>query len=132
DLLGDPDFERPRAFLCGAEDMPDPVRHIQLARRLADLFDQYQLYRSRWLLDWEAGRRCTLVNDRGQTPDKSTAFSMDEAWQMKLWQALAADIGPEHRSRAHLYQDLKKALESAALSGLPRRIFLFGINSLPA
>lgn len=132
DLLGDPDFERPRAFLCGTEDTPDPVRHFQLARRLADLFDQYQLYRSRWLLDWEAGRRCTLVNDLGQSPDKSTAFSRDEAWQMKLWQALVADIGPEHRSRAHLHQDLEKALENTALSGLPRRIFLFGINSLPA
>ncbi|MEO6031343.1 MAG: exodeoxyribonuclease V subunit gamma [Burkholderiaceae bacterium] len=34
----------------------DPSRRLQLAQRLADLFDQYQVYRPDWLQDWAAGR----------------------------------------------------------------------------
>ncbi len=34
----------------------DPERRLQLAQRLADLFDEYQVYRADWLADWAAGR----------------------------------------------------------------------------
>jgi exodeoxyribonuclease V gamma subunit len=33
-------------------------KRFQLAERLADLFDQYQVYRADWLAAWAAGRMC--------------------------------------------------------------------------
>ena len=48
-----PMFEPLAAFLGPDGDM---ARRLQLAERLADLFDQYQVYRGDWLAAWEAGR----------------------------------------------------------------------------
>ena len=33
----------------------DPLRRYQLARRIADLYDQYQVHRPDWLERWAAG-----------------------------------------------------------------------------
>jgi exodeoxyribonuclease V gamma subunit len=51
-LLARPEFAPVAGFLQGEE----PERPLQLARRLADLFDQYQIYRADWLAAWAAGR----------------------------------------------------------------------------
>jgi len=45
-----PMFEPLAAFLGPDGDM---ARRLQLAERLADLFDQYQVYRGDWLAAWE-------------------------------------------------------------------------------
>lgn len=50
---------------------------FQLARELADLFEQYLIYRPDWISAW----------DRGETPH----------WQAFLWQRLAAEV-PAHPS----------------------------------
>ena len=52
-LLSHDAFAPLRRFL--AED-PDLRKRHQLAERLADLFDQYQVYRADWLADWAAGQ----------------------------------------------------------------------------
>jgi exodeoxyribonuclease V gamma subunit len=117
-LLEQPEFGRPRLFLADDKGL---TKRFQLSRKLADLLDQYQLYRADWLTDWEAGRLRKL----GQ----------DEAWQASLWRALIADLPEDesHRSRAHLHQSFLDQLQQADRpEGLPRRLFLFGINSLPA
>ncbi len=47
-----------RARLCPIANYlraEEPERLLQLAERLADLFDQYQIYRADWLQAWEAG-----------------------------------------------------------------------------
>ncbi len=49
--VGDAVFQPVAGFLRGDE----PDRLLQLASRLADLFDQYQIYRPDWLEDWAAG-----------------------------------------------------------------------------
>ena len=51
-LLDEPAFAPLRHFLADG----DPERRLQLAERLADLFDQYQVYRADWLADWAGGR----------------------------------------------------------------------------
>ena len=45
----------------------DAARRLQLAQRLADLFDQYQVYRSDWLQDWA----CTAPSARSAAPTAS-------------------------------------------------------------
>jgi exodeoxyribonuclease V gamma subunit len=51
-LAEEPGFAPVAGFLQGG----DASRRLQLARRLADLIDQYQIYRSDWLQDWEQGQ----------------------------------------------------------------------------
>lgn len=79
---------------------------FQLARELADLFEQYLIYRPDWIKAWDAG----------ETPH----------WQAFLWQCLVADVP------AHPLKLLRRAAArlSGAASGLPPRLCVFGINAL--
>lgn len=84
----------------------------QLSGQLADIFDQYLVYRPDWLSAWQAGR---LVGLGG-----------DEAWQAELWRRL--DDGSQTAPhRAALWQMLLDALRA---DKLPERFFVFGIATL--
>lgn len=127
-LLSQDAFAPLRRFLADDRDLRK--RH-QLAERLADLFDQYQVYRADWLADWAAGQ------DRLRT-SRGGERELDEAsrWQPALWRALLADVGEQHlaESRAGVHPRFVARLREldAAPPGLPRRITVFGISSLPA
>src|SRR5690606_17459231 len=86
-LLQDQAFAPLRRFL--ADDADLRKRH-QLAERLADLFDQYQVYRADWLADWAEGRDQLRTSRDGARP-------LDESvrWQPALWRALLEDVGAE-------------------------------------
>lgn len=93
----------------------DERRRLALAGRIADVFDQYLLYRDDWLAAWERGERLGL--------------GPDEDWQALLWQELTKD---GHPHRARLLDDLLHRLYSPEpIAGLPERLLLFGISSLP-
>ncbi len=127
-LLAAEAFAPLRRFL---EDDNDLRKRHQLAERLADLFDQYQVYRADWLADWAEGRD-RLRDARGQFRP------LDEAlrWQPALWRALLADVGAAEMagSRAGVHPRFVERLRHAECRphGLPRRIIVFGISSLPA
>ncbi|MFZ6049100.1 exodeoxyribonuclease V subunit gamma [Pseudomonas sp. CR3202] len=127
-LLADEAFVPLRRFLADDQDMR---KRYQLAERLADLFDQYQVYRADWLADWAEGRDRLRTSRGGEQP-------LDEAsrWQPALWRALLADVGHEHlaESRAGVHPRFIARLREldAPPPGLPRRITVFGISSLPA
>ncbi|XOF32779.1 MAG: exodeoxyribonuclease V subunit gamma [Candidatus Electrothrix sp. YB6] len=106
-LSDDPSMQEIRAYL--REDR-DGSRRFQLAGRITDLFDQYQVYRPAMLLHWEQGG--------------------ERHWQARLWRSLTA------ADRNHRAALLYRFLEIAAKGGLrtdtlPERITVFGINSLP-
>ncbi|EMD98494.1 exodeoxyribonuclease V subunit gamma [Pseudomonas stutzeri] len=93
----------------------DERRRLSLAAKIADVFDQYLLYRDDWLAAWE----------RGHTLD----LGPDEAWQALLWRELTKD---GHPHRARLLGDLLQRLyRDEPLPGLPERLLVFGISSLP-
>jgi exodeoxyribonuclease V gamma subunit len=119
-LLGDEELLADRRFADGPAaylvDDPDHRKRYQLAARLAGLFDDYQLFRPRMLIGWEdAG---------GDEPEGSAA------WQAALWRRLAAVDG-DHLARrfTRLIDHLRRAV--AAPPGLPRRLGVFGVGSLP-
>ncbi|HEX7382294.1 MAG TPA: exodeoxyribonuclease V subunit gamma [Nevskiaceae bacterium] len=126
--LDQPAFVRPRRFLANQDgkDTPDPQRRMELCRTVADLFDQYQLYRGEWLLAWERGE--VDVKRAG-----ALRLGADQAWQAALWRALLRDMpaAERERSRSHLHRQFMRRLAAGNPGTLPRRIFLFGINSLP-
>jgi exodeoxyribonuclease V gamma subunit len=127
-LIEQPHFEPLRRFLTHDTDLR---KRYQLSERLADLFDQYQVYRADWLEDWAEGRHQTR-NVRGEIK----ALAPANCWQAELWRALLVDVGEEGmaQSRAGVHQryiELINSLETAP-KGLPARVIVFGISSLPA
>lgn len=107
-LLKEPAFKTIRIYL---ESGPSDLRRFQLSQRIADLFDQYLLFRPEMLLQWEQGRA--------------------GHWQSLLWRRLLRGHEGEHR--ASLAEELFKAVEkgSSVPVGLPGRVSVFGISALP-
>ena len=91
-------------YLAGDEGL----KAWQLARRLADCYQRYQVFRPDWLAAWEAGA--------------------DTGWDAQLWRQVAA--GRPHLGR--LLIDLARRLRSGRLSldGLPPRVSVFGLSAL--
>ncbi|MRH77762.1 exodeoxyribonuclease V subunit gamma [Spiribacter sp. C176] len=101
---------------------PDQRKQHQLAYHLADLYDQYQVYRPDWLIDWS----------KGMTQD----LEADQQWQAALWAALNEEITATGGtlSRPAIQQQFIAQLNQAEpgeFSALPRRLVVFGITSLP-
>ncbi|MFT8232629.1 exodeoxyribonuclease V subunit gamma [Pseudomonas guariconensis] len=128
ELIERPHFEPLRRFLT---DDGDLRKRYQLAERLADLFDQYQVYRADWLKDWAVGEH-VLNSARGERKP----LPAGNRWQAQLWRALLEDVGEAGmaQSRAGVHQRFIERINSLdqAPSGLPKRVIVFGISSLPA
>jgi exodeoxyribonuclease V gamma subunit len=125
-LLADEVFAPLRHFLGDG----DPERRLQLAERLADLYDQYQVYRADWLDDWAAGRD-QLRTARGE----AQPLAPDQRWQAALWRAVIDSVPQQERElgRASVHQSFVRTVESGGQpkGRLPRRIVLFGVSALP-
>ncbi|NJD91145.1 MAG: exodeoxyribonuclease V subunit gamma, partial [Geobacter sp.] len=106
-LLDREEFAPVRQYLSGAN--PE-LRLYQLCGQIADLFDQYTLFRGAMLTEWEKGR--------------------GDGWQPLLWRELTASTKGEHREALRRLL-LKKLRASGAITALPERISLFGISTLP-
>ncbi|MGS3144341.1 exodeoxyribonuclease V subunit gamma [Aeromonas sanarellii] len=126
-LLDRPAFAPLAAYLGGSEgEAPEQVRLWQLCQKVADLFDQYLVYRPDWIARWEQGEGLGL----------ELAGVSGQDWQPELWRELVArtlDLSPSGYHRANLYEEfIHELARSAELPGkLPRRVFVFGISALP-
>ncbi|KHL71383.1 hypothetical protein PpSQ1_26500, partial [Pseudomonas putida] len=105
-LIERPHFEPLRRFLT---DDGDLRKRYQLAERLADLFDQYQVYRADWLKDWAAGQH-VLNTARGERKP----LAPGNRWQAELWRALLEDVGEKGmaQSRAGVHQRFIERINS--------------------
>lgn len=130
ELLQDPVYAPLARFLS---DDADARKRFQLAGRLADLFDQYQVYRADWLAAWAAGEDVLpdLLGRHDPLPE-------DQRWQPALWRALCRDLAdaglPATGGRAAVHERFMEVVESAGDArppGMPRRVLVFGISSLP-
>ncbi|NML18316.1 exodeoxyribonuclease V subunit gamma [Azohydromonas caseinilytica] len=124
--LGRAEFAPLARFLDGG----DVARRLQLAQRLADLFDQYQVYRADWLEDWAAGR------DRlGRADGTSTELPEDQRWQPLLWRELLEELSEAERLvvRPAIHRRFLATLASGAAPRSPvaRRVVVFGMSQLP-
>jgi exodeoxyribonuclease V gamma subunit len=87
------------------------LKLFQLSQRIADLCDQYLLFRPEMVLSWEKGE--------------------DDRWQAILWRELVK--GNEQKHRAALQKIFLEAIKKpeVKLETLPERIAVFGISALP-
>ena len=115
----------------------DGRKVYQLSTQVADVLDGYQSYRADWLADWGMGKDVLRRHD-GATP----ALEHADLWQARLWRDIQADVGVvlAQSSRAGVHARFMQAMarlgEGAGAShrrlpGLPPRIVIFGISSLP-
>ena len=111
EIVGRAEFSLLAGYLAGGSEL----KKYQLAGRLADRFDQYLIFRPEMVLGWEAGA--------------------DQHWQARLWRELISrpDCLKNLVHRAHLWTELVKVLATPGFvdPGLPQRISLFGLSSLP-
>ncbi len=103
------DWNFPRRYLSDS----DPAKRADLAAELANLFDQYLVYRPDWIADWSSGGGCH--------------------WQSQLWRNLQARVGaiPPSEKRAAALQALRSGRTPFPPNRTPPRVVLFGVSSLP-
>lgn len=106
EVTNDSTFADPTRYWQRQSPGQQAVRRYQLAEELADLYEQYLMYRPDWIERWDSGQA--------------------DHWQARLWQLLVRDK-PDHPVR--LVQDAFKHLRNPA-EPLPERLFLFGINAM--
>jgi len=87
------------------------LKHFQLSRRIAELYDQYLLFRPEMVLSW----------DKGQ----------DTQWQAVLWREIGKGCKKNHRAalKEILFERINRT--GTKLQSLPERISVFGISALP-
>ncbi|WP_417666287.1 exodeoxyribonuclease V subunit gamma [Pseudidiomarina sp.] len=117
--LNEPEFEPLRRYMA---DDTDQRKCFQLSERLADLYDQYQIYRADWLSAWAEG-------DFSTVPEA-------QHWQPLLWRYLLADVGDSRwNNRAYLHEQFVDQCQQLTVttrpSKIPQRVVVFGISSLP-
>ncbi|WP_107928780.1 exodeoxyribonuclease V subunit gamma [Neisseria animaloris] len=105
------EYEAARSALHGYLGSGESAAY-QLAGQLADIFDQYLVYRPQWINTWQAGG---LVGLGG-----------DEIWQAQLWRYL--DDG--HQTAPHRVALWRQLLDALSADKLPERFFVFGIATM--
>ncbi len=92
------------------------LKLYQLSAKIADLFDQYLVFRPEMIFQWEAGKE-----------DQNTPY----AWQAELWRQVTRGLPGLHRAR--LRKKFLERVEHSRLDAgrLPGRISIFGISYLP-
>ncbi len=112
------DFAPVRAYLADN----DMRKRYQLAAKIAGTFDEYQLYRTELLRDWDL-------------EDEDAATYRHLGWQSKLWQRICNDL-EGHQHLGDRFRDLishinKLDKPADEIEGMPRRLSVFGVSSLP-
>lgn len=117
------EFENLRHYVQDEDPVQQSVRAWKLSSKIADVFDQYLVYRPELLLGWEHG---------------SLRYgSESEKWQAALWNQLIAQWrnkgDADWLHRAQLQQKLLDHIEEGAMdeARLPERISVFGVSTMP-
>ncbi len=116
---------------------PVAMRRLQLAQRLADLFDQYQVHRGDWLESWAQGQDVLHSWAPGMV-GSPVPLGAEDLWQSALWRELLQRLPPEAAalSRPAVHAAFLRGLQQATPGaerprGLPRRLVLFGTTHVP-
>lgn len=109
-----PELQPAVTYLSGEQ---QELKRFQLARQLADLFDQYQILRPDYIEAWQKGRRITK--------------NRYEPMQQYLWRKLREDVpGALHRGEIILSLIDRLKIQQVAFLDTPR-VFVFGLHTLP-
>ncbi|TYP95339.1 DNA helicase/exodeoxyribonuclease V, gamma subunit [Fodinibius salinus] len=117
------EFDNLRHYIRDENPQQQVLRSWKLSEKIADVFDQYLIYRPEMIGQWEK-------------EELKTDWPA-ERWQMQLWNRLFDHWKKSHDEdkihRARLQQKLLDQIRSRELDTdpLPERISVFGVSSLP-
>ncbi|WP_299074594.1 exodeoxyribonuclease V subunit gamma [uncultured Paraglaciecola sp.] len=126
--LLEPEFKPIEQYLLGSK----PLKLYQLATKIADVYDQYLVYRPDWILHWEAGHNDLPTETNRQT--NPTNIVDAHPWQPILWRALIAaskNLKESPFHRANLHHSLLEALHTSNDSQARKPLMVFGISAMP-
>lgn len=122
-----PETEPLKHFLAGEADIER--KRFQLATWIADLFDQYLVYRPDWMLSWRD------TGWHGQSPKLAEATER-EPWQPLLWRALVTACS-DIPDRAQLQMQAGTRLVQDSSVGplikdlIGEQLSIFGLSTMP-
>ena len=123
-LLARPEFHLLRHYIAQGENTAQArgLRQYRLAITIADLYDQYLVYRPDWINNWE--------NEKYQLDDQPLA---DQKWQGLLWFELRQLIKSKNLPLSHRANMLDDFLENLQQGhkNLPKQVIFFGFTTLP-
>ena len=112
----------------------EQLKRYQLACQLADLYEQYLIFRPEWIHDWHQG-----VFNAFDQADNASSSGSDEAeqsldsnaiWQGKLWHLLVREQAYDPRDLVALAIKNLNNTEKLKAQILPQRLSFFGINAM--
>ena len=112
----------------------EQLKRYQLACQLADLYEQYLIFRPEWIHAWHQGEfsafdqqatENSTVSDDNQQPIESNAI-----WQGKLWHLLVREQPYNPRELVALAIKNLNNLDRLTAQALPHRLSFFGINAM--
>jgi exodeoxyribonuclease V gamma subunit len=103
-----PGFESLKRYLV---DENNGMKLFQISKRIADLFDQYLIFRPEMIFNWEKGK--------------------DQHWQADLWRKISS--GKENLHRAGLWKAFLEKIRKSPrqTERFPGRVSIFGISYMP-
>lgn len=99
------------------------LKRYLLCQKIADVYDQYQMYRPQWLLDWEQG-----------IDEAEDLVLGQHQWQPELWRQLVAktvELGESVYHRANLHQMLLSQLRNDSTLAKQGPLYIFGLSAIP-
>jgi len=97
----------------------DLLKRFQLASALADLFEQYILYRPDWLKQWQIDGQIDGQNEH-----------QVQHWQAQLWAILCRQDGRHPIDIQHKLMGCLSQMSGAEPNTLPQQICLFALNTM--
>ena len=103
-----PGYESMKRYMV---DDKNGMKLFQISQKIADLFDQYLVFRPEMIFRWEKGK--------------------EDHWQAQLWREISSGKENLHRARMRktLFEKIKK--QPREIENFPGRISIFGISYLP-
>lgn len=125
-LMAQDEFQLLQSYLRGSESdsaAEKALKYYRLATTIADLYDQYLVYRPDWIESWQ--EQAFEIDGEALT---------DHRWQGILWRYLIEKVkakGLPDRHRGNMVTDFMDVLAQASGQGLPKRVIFFGFTTLP-
>lgn len=105
-----------RHYLHSEDEDQRHLKQVQLATKIADVFDQYLVYRPDWLLAWE----------QGESPKTAPGN-----WQAAIWRELQKQLLEPHRASLHAAFCAAASKGALIKDKLPPRLYIFNVVSIP-
>ncbi|NHA03469.1 exodeoxyribonuclease V subunit gamma [Mucilaginibacter sp. HC2] len=120
DLLNRADFTGKFLFIASYYPGGDELKRLGLATKVADLFDQYQIYRPEMIESW----------------NNADTAAKDADWQCWLWNASREKLGTAMPDKTIILQEIRRSLQqpdrTRQLTERVLGVHLFGLSILTA